>query len=43
MVFFLFMVARILSSTWLSDKTRSRASRKMVNAASRGVAGGPVN
>ena len=43
MVFFLFMMARILSSTWLSDKTRSRASRKMVNAASRGVGGGPVN
>jgi phosphate transport system permease protein len=43
MVFILFMLARILSSSWLSNKTRSRASRKMVNAASRGVGGGPVN
>jgi hypothetical protein len=43
MVFFIFMVARILSSSWLSNKTRSRASRRMVNAASRGVGGGPVN
>ena len=43
MVFFIFMLARILSSPWLSNKARSRASRKMANAAARGVGGGPVN
>jgi phosphate transport system permease protein len=43
MVFFIFMLARILSSPWLSNKARSRASRRMANAAARGVGGGPVN
>lgn len=43
MVFFIFILARILSSPWLSNKARSRSSRRMANAAARGVGGGPVN
>jgi phosphate transport system permease protein len=43
LVFFVFILARILASPWLSNKTRSRSSRKMSDAAARGVGGGPVN
>jgi phosphate transport system permease protein len=42
-VLFVFVLSRILSSSWLSQKARNRMNRKMTNAASRGVAGGPVN
>jgi phosphate transport system permease protein len=43
MVFFVFILSRILASPWLGQKLRSRTNQNMVNAASRGVAGGPVN
>jgi phosphate transport system permease protein len=43
MVFFVFILSRILASPWLGQKLRSRTNQRMVNAASRGVAGGPVN
>ena len=43
LVFAVFILARIVASPWLSNKTRSRASRKMSNAAARGVGGGTVN
>jgi phosphate transport system permease protein len=43
LVFSVFILSRILASPWLSKKTRSLSNRKMMNAAARGVGGGPVN
>ena len=42
LVFFVFILARILASPWRSNKARSWGSRKMAGAAARGVGGGPV-
>jgi hypothetical protein len=42
-VFSVFILARILGSPWLAKTARSRANRKMSEAAARGVGGGPVN
>ena len=43
LVFAVFILSRILASPWLSKKTRSLSNRRMMNAAARGVGGGPVN
>jgi phosphate transport system permease protein len=39
MIFFIFIMARLLASDWLGNRFRSTLNKRMVNAAARGVAG----
>jgi len=39
MIFFVFILARVLSSDWLGNKFRNRMNRQMISAATRGIAG----